>query len=1025
MKKLLAVFVLLALSHQAQGATINVPSDQPTIQAGINAALEGDTVLVAPDTYTGEGNHEISTLGKSIVVKSSDGPEVTIIDCEGYNGIVNIDTWEDTTTVLEGFTITNGLNGILLSDARLMMVNLIIRDNSGNGIYYPFIDDKNNSFKGSSSVIYNCVMSNNGENGLITETGSAGTITLRNCSIDSNQIAGIAITNAGIDMKHCTMRSNSTGVKINYAGNIIDSCLFVDNRTALEAEHYNFFVYNSVFRGTGNGIIGGVYSANIVRNCTFDNLTGLAFGGGVEAKNCIIKNCGMIANAFGMSDDPEILIFDSCQIIDNYGGINGSSVELILKNSTIKGNTGDFTFDSPSSSTKIEYCLFADNSSTLTCSDYHLLSAYNSTFVGNNKHVFEVSAWEKKEIITLENCLVSDNYGPAIINTRIEPYFNIECCDFYNNAGGNFINLPDQIGINGNISLDPMFCDPINGDYTISWPSPCNAFNNSCDELIGLYGPACNKPDVWHVYADGSGDVPTIQAAINSSMDYDTVLIHPGIYSGVGNNDLHTYGKLIVVKGSGGADSTIIDCEGYRGFSMDYTLEDSNTIIDGICFTNALSGINLLLSTPRLKNLKFCHNIGGGITNYYNDKFEGNDQSYETTPLVITNCEFVGNDSGGVYFASWVIPEIIIEDCLFDSNTVVGLDCGGDIRRCIFTNNGTAINCMDYYHLSPDMTIVDSCYFEYNTIAVTGQVSMYNSIVRNCGVGITANSTVTPAEHYAHNCLFENIGSVVFINWYDCIISNCIVRNSKYIATCSGAEDIKPKSEFIDCQFINNSKGIHASNYCREFKMTNCIYSGNASSIACENRGVCTIVNSTLVGNDSTAVKIYGRATANIEKCIIANNAAYGIVANVANQTDILLQCSDVYNNLLGNYYIMPDQTGFNGNISADPKFCDIDTAYSISNSSPCAPTNNECQVLMGAGPVGCGVVCGDVNTDGVVNISDAVFLINYLFSYGIPPYSQDIADVNCDNKINLVDIIYLVNYVFRGGQPPCDCLSK
>ena len=94
---------------------------------------------------------------------------------------------------------------------------------------------------------------------------------------------------------------------------------------------------------------------------------------------------------------------------------------------------------------------------------------------------------------------------------------------------------------------------------------------------------------------------------------------------------------------------------------------------------------------------------------------------------------------------------------------------------------------------------------------------------------------------------------------------------------------------------------------------------------------------------------------------------------------------------------------------------------YSLHSSSPCAPPNNSCGVLMGAYDVGCGIECGNVNGDDGVEVSDAVYLINYLFVGGPEPYPYLAGDVNCDDKINLVDIIFIVNYVFRGGYSPCD----
>jgi Dockerin type I domain len=64
---------------------------------------------------------------------------------------------------------------------------------------------------------------------------------------------------------------------------------------------------------------------------------------------------------------------------------------------------------------------------------------------------------------------------------------------------------------------------------------------------------------------------------------------------------------------------------------------------------------------------------------------------------------------------------------------------------------------------------------------------------------------------------------------------------------------------------------------------------------------------------------------------------------------------------------------------------------------------------------------CGDLDNNAVVNITDAVFLINYIFTGGLAPAIPELANVNCDSKTNLVDIIYIINYVFRGGNDPCD----
>ena len=61
----------------------------------------------------------------------------------------------------------------------------------------------------------------------------------------------------------------------------------------------------------------------------------------------------------------------------------------------------------------------------------------------------------------------------------------------------------------------------------------------------------------------------------------------------------------------------------------------------------------------------------------------------------------------------------------------------------------------------------------------------------------------------------------------------------------------------------------------------------------------------------------------------------------------------------------------------------------------------------------------GDANGDGVIEIGDVVYLINYLFKSGPPPDPLWIGDCNCDEIVDLGDVVFLLNYLFKGGPPP------
>ena len=65
--------------------------------------------------------------------------------------------------------------------------------------------------------------------------------------------------------------------------------------------------------------------------------------------------------------------------------------------------------------------------------------------------------------------------------------------------------------------------------------------------------------------------------------------------------------------------------------------------------------------------------------------------------------------------------------------------------------------------------------------------------------------------------------------------------------------------------------------------------------------------------------------------------------------------------------------------------------------------------------------MCGDANADEMVNVSDAVHIINYVFIGGDPPDPLESGDVNCDGSCNVSDAVWIINYVFSGGNIPCD----
>jgi hypothetical protein len=456
------------------------------------------------------------------------------------------------------------------------------------------------------------------------------------------------------------------------------------------------------------------------------------------------------------------------------------------------------------------------------------------------------------------------------------------CCDVFGNDGGEFGgSISNQIGENGTISVNPQFCDPAAVNYGIGDGSLCLPDGNSCGVLIGARELGCHLKTTWYVKADGTGDAPTIQAAIDRAFDGDTILVATGSYTGDGNRDISYGGKALVVKSLAGPESTVVDGESsesslHVGFDF-ATGEDTTSVLDGFTVRGAcIGGVRCIGSSPVIRNCIVTANVTIGGT-------RGGGFYLDTSSARIFDCTVTGNRAdanGGGFFCKGGNPRI--ERCIVSGN--VASKYGGGmavqsgsvarVRSSVISADTAATESGGGIYVIGASAHIDSCVVSTSEGKFGG------------GVYVGANASMT----LAHSTVFGN-------------------------AARQGGGGVYSSSNMTmeDCTVVGNSA----------------VYYGGG------------IENS--VGNVNP-----------ISRSIVAFNTGGGGIYTISTTQSIA--CSDVYGNVGGDYAgSTADQTGTNGNISADPRFCDSDAGdFGIFDTSPCAPAVSPCASLIGARGVSC-----------------------------------------------------------------------
>jgi predicted outer membrane repeat protein len=245
------------------------------------------------------------------------------------------------------------------------------------------------------------------------------------------------------------------------------------------------FTENDAYVGGGIALWGN--SSALIDDSSFLDNYSLEGGGGIYTHlwtgNLQVQNCRFQGNrgsilTHGQNGDEIVLIQDSDFLKDtsDFSVLSLNHCDSLVENSLFIGNTA------PGG------CLFTNNVRLRGITFASNLCSYGTIYVHDNfpGTVFLLSA------------IVALNTGPSIqcdANTSI----TLECCDLWGNTGGDWVDCTaDQAGTHGNLSKDPLFCDVLEGDYTLRADSPCAPPQSGDCGLIGSEVIGCKPLSIEH-----------------------------------------------------------------------------------------------------------------------------------------------------------------------------------------------------------------------------------------------------------------------------------------------------------------------------------------------------------------------------------------------------------------------------------------------------------------------------------------------------------------------------------------------
>ncbi|MAE72131.1 MAG: hypothetical protein CME06_16890 [Gemmatimonadetes bacterium] len=271
----LALLPWLACHGLALSAILRVPQDHATIQGAIDAAQDGDRVIIEPGTYK---EWAVDFRGKAISVEGTDPCsraviEATVVDGDSIDSVVVFRSGEDTTSVLCGLTITGGMP----------------RNHGGGGVW---CDNSASPRISDCNIVHNHALGGNGGGVSVANYSGGSHPIIERCRIAHNsgasQGGGVAVGDFGgdVELRNCLVTHNRAsmyggGVGVRGRSAYLHSTLLLDNSAGLKGTSVSVR-YADELKMSFCTVAGNRGDA--------DNAIHIRFGVDATLSNCIIYN---------------------------------------------------------------------------------------------------------------------------------------------------------------------------------------------------------------------------------------------------------------------------------------------------------------------------------------------------------------------------------------------------------------------------------------------------------------------------------------------------------------------------------------------------------------------------------------------------------------------------------------------------------------------------------------------------------------------------------------------------------------